>query len=270
MFKSLSGRFLILTIIFVMVAEILIFVPSIARFRESYINDRLERAQIASLAVEADSMLDMRLEAELLQTADIYNVVLRRDEVRQLALSSTIPNPVHDSYDMRDPSAWTLIMDAFACLVDPNDRVIRVLGSPVRDAGLLIEITMGTQNLRDAMLDYGRNILIISLVISVFTATLLFFAVRRVLVAPIRGVVGYMQGYAEAPEDARQLIAPKSQVTELREAEDALLLLQTQLTAALKQKDRLAQLGAAVAKISHDLRNILTSAQLFTDRIETS
>ena len=46
--------------------------------------------------------------------------------------------------------------------------------------------------------------------------------------------------------------------------------MQTQLTGALRQKERLAQLGGAVAKISHDLRNILTTAQLFADRIEGS
>ena len=57
---------------------------------------------------------------------------------------------------------------------------------------------------------------------------------------------------------------------ELREAEEALQSLQTQLTQALRQKERLAQLGGAVARVSHDLRNILTSAQLFTDRIEMS
>jgi len=79
-----------------------------------------------------------------------------------------------------------------------------------------------------------------------------------------------MQRYAAAPEDARGIIQPSAGVTELREAEEALLQLQTELTHALKQKQRLAQLGEAVAKISHDLRNILTSAQLFTDRIEMS
>lgn len=57
---------------------------------------------------------------------------------------------------------------------------------------------------------------------------------------------------------------------ELREAEEALKALQTQLTGALRQKERLAQLGGAVARISHDLRNILTTAQLLTDRIEAS
>ena len=44
--------------------------------------------------------------------------------------------------------------------------------------------------------------------------------------------------------------------------------MQVELTAALRQKDRLASLGAGVAKVSHDLRNILASAQLFADRLE--
>ena len=59
MLNSLSGRFLILTTVFVMLAEILIFVPSIARFREDYLLNHLERAQIASLALLADDMLDL-------------------------------------------------------------------------------------------------------------------------------------------------------------------------------------------------------------------
>jgi hypothetical protein len=56
--NSLSGRFLILTIVFVMIAEVFIFVPSVARFRENYLLQRLERAQIASLALLADEMID--------------------------------------------------------------------------------------------------------------------------------------------------------------------------------------------------------------------
>ena len=56
---------------------------------------------------------------------------------------------------------------------------------------------------------------------------------------------------------------PRRGVTELREAEEALQSMQTQLTSALRQKEHLAQLGGAVAKVSHDLRNILTTAQLF-------
>lgn len=270
MLNSLSGRFLILTTIFVMLAEILIFVPSIARFREEYLQNRLERAQIASLALLADDMIESDLEQELLENAGVFNVVLRRDEVRQLVLSTPMPRPIDATYDLRDGTALVLIRDAMMRLWEPENQVVRVIGAPVREAGLLIEITIETEPMRDAMLDYGVRILVLSAVISVFTALLLFIAVRAIIVKPIRGVVGHMQRYAAAPEDARRIIVPNAGVTELREAEEALKAMQTELISALRQKDRLAQLGSAVSKISHDLRNILTSAQLFTDRIESS
>ncbi|WP_271437344.1 sensor histidine kinase [Lentibacter algarum] len=270
MLNSLSGRFLVLTIIFVMLAEILIFVPSIARFREDYLLSRLERGQIASLALLADDMIDADLEEELLRNAEVFNVVLRRDEARQLILSAPMPKPIYATYDLRNASAFVLIRDATARLFDTEDRVIRVIGNPVREAGLLIEVSMETGPLRAAMIDYGLRILLLSAVISVFTAVLLFLAVQLLLVRPIKRVVGDIQAYAANPEDAHRIIQPSASVSELREAEDALQKLETQLTSALKQKERLAQLGSAVAKISHDLRNILTSAQLFTDRIEMS
>ena len=270
MLNTLSGRFLILTTVFVMLAEVLIFVPSIARFREEYLLNHLERAQIASLALLADDMLETELEAELLENAGVFNVVLRRDELRELMLSSPIPQPISNTFDLRNPSAMVLIRDAMARMLKPENEVVRVIGAPVRDAGLLIEFTIETVHLRMAMIDYGVRILVLSAVISIFTALLLFAAVRVFLVRPIKGVVGYMKRYASAPEDARGIIQPSAGVVELREAEEALQQLQIELTHALKQKERLAQLGGAVARISHDLRNILTSSVLFTDRIELS
>lgn len=268
--NSLSGRFLALTILFVMLAEVFIFVPSIARFRQDYMVNRLERAQIASLTLLANDMIDEDLEYELLKNAGVYNVVLRRDEVRQLMLSSDMPSPVAATYDLREPSAGSLILDAMKQIVTPEEQVVRVIGNPVQDAGLLIEVTMPTKPLRDAMIDYGLRILLLSAVISMFTATLLFFAVRRLLVTPIKGVVAAMKSYAAAPEDTRRIIEPSAGVRELNEAEHALKSMQTDLTSMLRQRERLAALGSAVAKISHDLRNILTSAQLFADRIESS
>ena len=270
--NTLSGRFLLLTVAFVMLAEVLIFVPSIARFRADFLLLRLEKAQIASLALLAadDATVGPDLETELLKNAEVFNVVLRRDEVRQLVLSSPIPQPIEATYDLRMAGPWELIRDAMAVLWRPENRIIRVIGNPVQDAGLLIETTMETGPLRVAMVEYGLRILFLSALISVVTAFLLFLAVQRLLVGPIRRVVRHMQAYAEAPEDMRRVIAPSAEVEELRVAEEAMASMQTQLTGALRQKERLAQLGAAVAKISHDLRNILTTAQLFADRLEAS
>lgn len=269
--NSLSGRFLALTVVFVMLAEVLIFLPSVAKFREDWLLLRLERAQIAALALlasEADLAED--LEAELLSNAGVFNVVLRRDAVRQLVLSSPIPAPISATYDLRDATPLTLVRDALRAMTGRGNEVIRVIGTPLHDAGLLIEITTQSKPLRVALLDFGLRILVLSALISAATALLLFLAVRQLMVKPIERVVQHMTAYAAAPEDARSVIQPTASVRELRAAEEALQSMQTQLTGALKQKERLAQLGSAVAKISHDLRNILTSAQLFADRLDGS
>lgn len=268
MLNSLSGRFLILTAAFVVLAQVLILVPSVARSRLDYLELRLEAAQIASLAKIASDELDEDLEMELLRNAGVFNVVLRRDEVRELALSSDVPGEVWATYDLRDSTPMTLIRDAVATLVDPEDRIIRVIGDPVQAGGSRIEVTMRQAPLRDAMLADGARVLTLSAVIVGLVAALLVLAVRVLLVRPIGRVVEAMRDYAAAPEDARRIIVPRAGATELREAEEALRLLQTQLTGSLRQKDRLASLGGAVAKVSHDLRNILASAQLFADRLE--
>jgi signal transduction histidine kinase len=198
------------------------------------------------------------------------NVVLLRDATRQLMLASDHMTPIAHSFDLRDASAWTLIRDAMRRLMTPENETIRVIGQPVNDAGLLIEITMPTEPLRMALIDYGLRILALSAFISVVTAALLFISVRFLLVLPIKRVVGHMMSYAEAPEDASRIIEPQGSVRELRDAETALQSMQTQLTGALKQRERLAQLGEAVAKISHDLRNILSVTTLMADRLEAS
>ncbi len=269
--NSLSGRFLMLTVAFVMLAEVLIFVPSVARFREDYLQARLERGQIASLSVLAnsDSMVDPALEQELLENAGVLNVVLRRDEISELVLSSPMPAPISDTIDLRDATPWQLIRDALLRLFSPEDEMIRVVGTPVKQAGLQIEVTMHTQQMRASMLDYGYRVFLLSLVISIFTAALLFLAVRRILVTPISRVVRHIKAFEQAPEQA-QIITPSAVIGELKEAETALRSMQIQLSTALKQKDRLATLGGAVAKISHDLRNMLTTAQLLADRMERS
>ncbi len=271
-FRTLSGRFLILTIIFVMLAEVVIFVPSVARFRQDYLQQHLELAQLASLALLAtpDDMVTPELSDELLKNAEVLNIVLRRNERRELILSSPLNEPVMESYDLRGASTYRLIADAMSTLFINHEEVIRVIGRPVKGAGLEIEITLKVMPLRAAMLTYGRNIFLLSLLISLISSAMLFVAVRFSIVRPIRRLVGNMMDYQQAPEDATRVITPQSRVVELRGAEETLHDLQTQLTANLKQKERLARLGEAVAKISHDLRNILTTTQLLADRIEAS
>jgi len=253
-----------------MLAEVLLFLPSVARFREGYLQNRLERAQIASLTLIERDEISEDLAAELLENAEVFNVALRRNDVSELILWSPLPGQIDAVYDLRDASIWVLMRDAVTQLGNPSDRLLRVIDEPVKQAGSLIEVTISSQPLRMAMIDFGQRILLLSIAIAVFTGLLLFLAARALIVRPMERVVDKMADYAQAPEDARHVMTPNSKIVEIHDAETALSSMQKELTAALKQRERLAQLGEAVAKISHDLRNILTSAQLFTDRIEQS
>jgi len=84
--QSLSGRLLVLTVVIVMLAEVLIYVPSIARYRETWLMERLEAAQIAVLALEGspDQMVDRELADELLRNAEVFSVGLSGDDMREL------------------------------------------------------------------------------------------------------------------------------------------------------------------------------------------
>ena len=51
--RSLSARLLVLTMAFVLLGEVLICVPSIARFRRVYLEERIAAAHLATLSLEA-------------------------------------------------------------------------------------------------------------------------------------------------------------------------------------------------------------------------
>ena len=269
--QSLSRRLLVLTILFVMLSEVLIFVPSIANFRKTWLEQNLGAAQIAALALEAtpDNMVSPRLQQELLENAQVFAVSLHRDDKHHLMLSEKMPPEIDATYDLRMAMAPDLIMDAFHTLLAGDGRVIQVTGYPRFGAGDFIEIVISETPLRQAMIRYGENIFLLSLVISVVTAGLVFLVLNFVLVRPMRRITENMVAFRNNPDDARLLVAPSDREDEIGVAERELAAMQRDIRATLNQRAHLAALGAAVAKINHDLRNILANAQLMSDRLST-
>ena len=167
-------------------------------------------------------------------------------------------------------SRMGLVQDAFRTWLRTDNRVIRVLGTPVNAGGDLIEVSIYEKPLRDAMTAYGRNIFYLSVAIALMVSILFYFATQALLVQPNRRLIQRVMAFKDAPEDARQILIPSSRLSEVYEAEVALADMQTQLNQALRQRERLALLGGAVSKISHDLRNMLTTAQLLADGLAAS
>ncbi|MEM8573724.1 MAG: HAMP domain-containing sensor histidine kinase [Pseudomonadota bacterium] len=265
---GLSTKLLLLTILFVMVAEVLVFVPSVSNFRKQWLMERLQAAQIASVAAEAapDGRLPEKLREELLERAGVKAISVKHEDQRVLVVQVGTPAEV-ETYDLRDASWAELIADALMVYVRPGNRVIRVVGEPDFSPGEMVDVVLDEAPLKAAMQSFGLNILGLSILISIITATLVFLALDWLLVKPMTQLTRNMVRFAEMPEDPSRIIAPSKRRDEIGTAERELAAMQNELSQTLSQKTRLAALGLAVSKISHDLRNMLASAQLLSDRL---
>lgn len=275
---GLPAKLLMLTAAFVLLAETFIFLPSIANFRISWLSERLTAAQLAALASEAfpGGQVPSALRAELLRSAQVKAVAIRRNGERRLVLPVEQGVSIDAHYDLRpdqNPSGpgfgarLSQIKDAIAVFVTGGDRVIRVIGRDSDDINDLIEIVIPEAPLRNAMVRYSLNVFWLSLLISMLTAVLVYFALSRLLVQPLKRITQNMLHFSEDPEDQSRILTPSGRLDEVGIAERELAQMQTELSGLLAQKNRLAQLGLAVSKINHDLRNMLANAQLISDRL---
>ena len=270
--KSLSARLLMLTIAFVMLAEVLIYAPSIGRFRMVYLEERLAAAHLAILALDAtpDQMISEDLERELLDHVQAYSVGLTRPGAGKLMLMVHTPSPVDASYDLRESSFFGLIGDALGALMQDGGRVLRVVGVSPKDPGILVEVVLDEAPLISRMIGYSERILGLSMIISIFTAALVYLSLHLLMVQPMRRFTESMARFRENPEDASRTIKPSTRSDEVGIAQRELADMQEGLRRALRQRARLAALGAGVTKINHDLRNILATARLVSDRLTDS
>lgn len=265
---GLSGKLLLLTILFVMLAEVLIYVPSIANVRTMWLKDRAATARLAVLALDAtpDNMVPQELAKRLLDGAGATAVAVKFGNARRLLSVSEMPPEVQDTIDLRDYSYLASIIDAFETLASGGNRTVRILDSAPM-GGEFIEVILSERPLYRAMISASQNILWVSLVISVITAMLVYATLIWLFVRPLRNMTVQMMRFAQNPEDASRIMSPSRRADEIGIAERELARMQYELSQTLYQKSRLAALGLAVSKINHDLRNLLSSAQLMSDRL---
>jgi signal transduction histidine kinase len=276
---SLPTKLLFLTLLFVMLAEVLIFLPSIANFRLNWLNDRLTASHLAALAAEAvpDGTVPATVRMELLRTAQVRMVALKRKDQRILVLPEDMPAAVDQTFDLRPSmrqglveelmSRMMSISDALAVFTAPESRLIRIVGEPNMRADEFIDVVLPEAPLRQAMTRFALNVFILSLVISVITAALVFLALNSLFVRPIMRITNNMLYFSQRPEDASRILVPSSRTDEIGVTERELAQMQRELSQLLAQKTRLAALGLAVSKVNHDLRNMLATTQILSDRL---
>ena len=268
--QGLSARLLVLSIIFVLIGEVLIYVPSIARFRADYLDQRIEAARLAALTVEAvpDAMVSEMLGHELLRHAGVKAISLKRSGRRTFILAEAMPVEIARTYEPDSDGIFELIGHAFAALWHPDWNGIRVIArSPKDDEEILVDIVMEARPLREAMVDFSVRILMLSLVLAAITASLIYLSIHVMLVRPMRRITQSLVGFQRDPEDAATDVRVSGRRDEIGVAQRELHRMQEEVRRSLRRQARLAAVGGAVAKINHDLRNMLSTAALITERL---
>jgi signal transduction histidine kinase len=269
---GLSGKLLVLTILFVMLAEVLIYVPSVANFRLNWLNDRLAAAHTAALVLEAapSGMVPESLAKKILASIGARAVAMKMGNQRRLLASTDMPSAVEQSVDVRTVTWWSSIEEAFDTLLNcKSGDVMRLVGPAPMTNGDFLEIVLDEMPLRNAMWTFSVNILLLSLAISGITAMLVYLALHFLLVRPMGRITQNMVAFRADPENPQRVIASSGRDDEIGVAQEELAAMQREIASMLNQKNRLASLGLAVSKINHDLRNLLASAQLFSDQLST-
>ena len=267
--RSLSARLLLLTMAFVLLGEVLIYVPSIARFRKAFLEERIAAAHLATLSLEAadGNGLSPALEEEILEHAGVLSVTLMKPRA-ELMLGDLIP--VDRVFDLREATPVRLILHAFEALWYGGARTVRVIGRSPMEPVTLVDIRFREEPLWRAMVDYSGRILNLSIVLSLLVAVLLYISLQGMMVAPLRRITGSVMAFRRHPEDPGADLPGPARSDEIGVVQTELGRMQRDLRASLAQKTRLAALGAAVTRINHDLRNILASAIILSDRLEQS
>lgn len=270
--RSLSGRLLLLTVLFVLVGEVLIYVPSIARYRLAYLHERVEAGHLATLALEAapDGHLEPGLKYRLLGHAMVEAVVLRTPTQSSFMLSTAMPPPVDATYDLRTTGPIDLMLEAFAVMIDGKDKTIRVLDESRMAPGTVVEVVFGQGDLFRSMRDFSNRILTLSIVLSLLTASLVYVSLQWLMVGPMRTITLNLARFRKNPEDRASQIPDTNRGDEIGVAQKSLGDMQRDLRRALMQKTRLAALGSAMGKVNHDLRNTLATAMIASDSLAKS
>lgn len=269
---SLRSRLLLVTALVVLVMGLLVYLPAIASFRQNFLEERIIAAQIAALSTEEtfQNRLSPQLEQELLRSAGVISVIVGRADLTLILGADVMPDEANANFDLRDASLGVLMLDALDTLSFEGQRIIRITSDGSTSGSRFVEITMDEEILYDALNNFSNNILIIDVIVSLVTGILVYVALHLMMVRPMYRIKRAIIAFSENPEKVDVRLGKSVRADEIGIVERELARMQTDLRHALRQKTRLAELGEAVSKINHDLRNILATTQLASDSLARS
>ena len=269
---SLPVRLLAITIGVILFVELLIFIPSAINFRDNWLDERLQAARIAVLSLEAapSRQVSDELSVELLENAEVLSVMKIGKDRRELVLAPLEPVVGDTVIIHRSTENWfQRFRHTFHLLWSGKSLLMRV--DSAADMGeSKLEVFLPEAPLITDIRSFSGRILILSLLISIVAGGLVFLVLNSLVVRPMRKVTASIVKFRDNPGISTKKPPASSRSDEIGRAERALADMEAVVSDAFRQRERLAQLGEAVAKINHDLRNSLGAAQLVSDGLSRS
>lgn len=280
---GLAAGLLILTISAVLMTQTLIYFTRLAAYHENWLRDRVANVgnMLAVFEPAADRAIAPDMAQKILAVSNAQMIVLTKDNQRHLLAKTAgdisegdmatdqvvdLRDTADQVFDLRQTALPSSFVAALRSLFAAPGSFIKVIGE-APNAGGLLEITFDEAPVVKAMVRFSTIFLGISLLLSALIVAVLWFLIWLMVLRPMRRLTSNIMAFGERPQDTSRIIAPSGRSDEIGRAERALASMQTSLAGELAQKKRLAELGLAVARINHDLRNMLASAQLISDRL---
>jgi len=267
---GLSARLLVLTTLFVALAGVFVLPPTLAAFERNWLLDRVRAAELASLATEVapDRVVSEKLSAQLLAGAGVETVAIQSRGLRRLVLQGPRRDEAPYFVDLREQAVSSWLLAPFQTLSAGDDRAVRVIAEPrFREEAEFIEIVAPHAPLKGELRAYLWQLIFTTLFVAGLVGALVFLSLNFFLVRPMQRITRAMERFRADPDDPAAHLDPSGRRDEIGRAEIELDRMQADLRVALASRARLAALGEAVAKINHDLRNMLTSAQMASERL---
>ncbi|HEY1453593.1 MAG TPA: HAMP domain-containing sensor histidine kinase, partial [Roseiarcus sp.] len=235
-----------------------------------WLHNKIAAAQTAVEAFNADGPTapPEDLSRRILNSVGVKSIaIVTPTGRRELVLPGFSPETA-EAITADDSSYLESIGATFHALFASPGRIVK-LASPAPPDPATMEVTFDETPLIEGLWRVSRNFRNISLTIAGVVTCVLWAALWSMVLRPVRRLTSNIIAFGESPQDASRVIAPSGRRNEIGRAETALAVMQGSLAHELAQRKRLAELGMAVARINHDLRNMLSAAQLISDRLAT-
>ena len=199
----------------------------------------------------------------LLEQAHLIGIELQFDSVK---LRLGAPAPVERDIMLSQEPPEQRLLRTLQALFDNGHGWLRVSGAPPGERGVWIAVTLDAAALQRAMRRQAVEALLLSVAISLFTASLVQLGLMRLVLRPIERLTAQLAIFHADPYHALPL-QQLARADEIGELQRSLAAMEAEVQAALKRETRLAALGGAVARIHHDLKGILATVSFASARL---